>query len=362
MAREQKNATVLIIDDNPMNVDMLDTILRVQGYATKTVLRSQEALDITRELQPDIILLDITMPVMDGFQVCRALKADEDTKDIPVIFISALSATDDKVKAFEAGGVDYITKPFQMEEVVARVDNHLTISRQNAELEQRYTEIQGLQGILRSFLSQSAWESMNVDFGSSDITYTPHYETMTIMMSDVAGFTKLTEQLEPNDLVASLSLYMSMCTRIIYQFNGEVDKYLGDGIFAFFRSASDAVQASLRIQGRLETFNKQQEARGLIPMPTRIGLATGKVLLALIGTTMRREYSLLGDRVNTAARLQSVGKVGLVAIDEATYQAANQPEFVSQHEFSLKNKEAEERVYFLQPKIRTDNPSLLKFD
>ncbi|MGL5032937.1 MAG: response regulator, partial [Microcystaceae cyanobacterium] len=127
---------ILLVDDLPNNLQLLSDLLTKLGYTIRSVTSGRMALKTLKVKQPDLILLDIKMPEMDGYQVCEAIKADEELRNIPIIFISALDDTFDKVKAFECGGVDYITKPFQIEEVVARVENQLTIQRQKIALQQ----------------------------------------------------------------------------------------------------------------------------------------------------------------------------------------------------------------------------------
>ncbi len=339
---------IYIVDDNPTNLDILETMMSARGYLIQTFEDGASMLAEVQNNPPDLVLLDINMPDMDGYEVCRTLKAHPELRDIPVIFISAMSEIADKVKAFAAGGVDYITKPFHMDEIAARVESQLTLLRQRRELEERVTQVQRLQNILKSFLSNSAWSNLEMDFIAPDSKYEPQFEVMTVMISDVAGFTKLSEQVDPAILVATLSLYMSMVSRIVYQYHGEVDKFLGDGVFAFFRDPKNAIEAAKRIQARIATFNQQQVARGGVQLPTRIGLATGKVLLALVGSSARREYTLLGDRVNVASRLQEIAPIGGVAIDEVTYRVADEPQYISSDTFVLKGKEKLERVYILK--------------
>jgi putative two-component system response regulator len=124
-----KNANILIVDDTAENLTLLTHMLKDCGYQARPVPNGRLALQAARSERPDIVLLDLTMPEMDGFEVCRQLKADDGLKDIPILFISALSETSEKLKAFEVGGIDYITKPFQFEEVKARVDTHLKLNR-----------------------------------------------------------------------------------------------------------------------------------------------------------------------------------------------------------------------------------------
>ena len=141
------NANILVVDDTRDNLRLLSNILAEQGYAVRPVSRGSRAIVAAQSKPPDLILLDIMMPEMDGYTVCNALKEDERTCDIPIIFISALNETFDKVKAFGVGGVDYITKPFQPEEVLARVKTHVTIRQLQQELEERNRELARLVNI-----------------------------------------------------------------------------------------------------------------------------------------------------------------------------------------------------------------------
>ena len=137
MPNEQTNTLedILIVDDNPVNLRLLSQMLSEQGYQVRAVTNGPRALESAQTVPPDLILLDIKMPEMNGYEACLRLKADERTYDIPIIFISALGETEDKVQAFAVGGVDYITKPFQFEEVVARVETHLSLRHLQKHLE-----------------------------------------------------------------------------------------------------------------------------------------------------------------------------------------------------------------------------------
>jgi len=134
-------SSILMVDDTPANLELLTTMLKARGYTLRAALSGKLALQAARNDPPDLILLDITMPEMDGYEVCAKLKSDEKLKDIPVIFLSALSEPKDKVKAFGAGGVDYITKPFQFEEVEARVETHLELCRQKIRAQETYNKL-----------------------------------------------------------------------------------------------------------------------------------------------------------------------------------------------------------------------------
>ena len=135
MNKMPESTNIMVVDDTPANLKLLQEMLQAKGYLVLTFPRGASALKAAAKNPPDLILLDINMPDMNGFEVCERLKADEVLKDIPVIFISALTETADKVKAFAVGGVDYVTKPFQFDEVNARVETHLRLRRQQLELQ-----------------------------------------------------------------------------------------------------------------------------------------------------------------------------------------------------------------------------------
>ncbi len=145
-------ASVLMVDDTPANLELLSGMLKVRGYKVRAAISGKLALQAARNDPPDLILLDINMPGMNGYEVCAELKSDRNLKDIPIIFLSALSETIDKVKAFGAGGVDYITKPFQFEEVEARVEMHLELRRQKLQLQENYNTLRELEKLRDSLV------------------------------------------------------------------------------------------------------------------------------------------------------------------------------------------------------------------
>ncbi|MBD2096570.1 hybrid sensor histidine kinase/response regulator [Trichocoleus sp. FACHB-591] len=159
MQPDASRGNILIVDDTPDNLRLLSTMLTGQGYEVRSVINGAMALMGVGAEPPDLILLDINMPQMNGYEVCQQLKADDQSRDIPVIFISALEDVLDKVKAFAVGGVDYIVKPFQIEEVLARIETHLTVRRlqqqlqtQNLQLQQKMVELQELNQLKEEFL------------------------------------------------------------------------------------------------------------------------------------------------------------------------------------------------------------------
>lgn len=157
-----QNGNILVVDDTPENLRLLSGILTEKGYQARPVPNGKLALSAAQSIPPDLVLLDIMMPEIDGYEVCRQLKASEVTKDIPVIFISAINDVMDKVKAFAVGGVDYITKPFQVEEVLARIETHLKICSLQHSLQEKNqdlaTAIHQLQATQEHLIQSEKWQ------------------------------------------------------------------------------------------------------------------------------------------------------------------------------------------------------------
>ncbi|WP_107668062.1 hybrid sensor histidine kinase/response regulator [Cyanothece sp. BG0011] len=163
------SSNILVVDDTPDNLRLLSAMLSEQGYKVRKALNGKTALKTIHQVPADLILLDINMPSMNGYEVCQQLKDDPTTQDIPIIFISALDDVLDKVKAFELGGVDYITKPFQAEEVIARIENQLTIQRQKKQLQQEIKEREKTEQTLRIYLHAVSHDLRNPVLGFSMI-------------------------------------------------------------------------------------------------------------------------------------------------------------------------------------------------
>lgn len=345
------NHQILVVDDNPVNTILISEILIAEGYQVKVVYDGQKALDaVATDNTIALILLDINMPKMDGFEVCQRLKSNPDTQDIPVIFMSALTDSDNIVNGLRVGGVDYIGKPFHIEEVIARVKTHIAIKMQHKQLQTQYAEIEHLQTMLRKFVSHSTWMSIQGELDTEALTNTtPMFETMTLMFTDIADFTSISESSDPREVITDLGNYMSLLSMIIHKHNGEIDKFLGDGLFAFFADAKDARAAAIEIQYELLEFNRQQISKESEHFLTRIGLASGEILQITLGFDGRLEHTLIGDRVNTAARLQNEAPVGGIIMDEASYLAGGQQDAAIQSTFSLKGKLNKEVAYVILP-------------
>ena len=327
-ARESGNqvGNILIVDDTPANLRLLTSILNDRGYKVRAVVNGAMALAAARAAPPDLILLDITMPEMDGYQVCQRLKDNEITRDIPVIFISALDATEDKVKALTIGGVDYITKPFQIEEVLARVQTHIALRTMqkrleqiNDELEQRVaertTELRQLNAALERFVPREFLEFLHKsNIAEVNLGDQVQHE-MTILISDIRDFTPRAEKLGPQESFKFLNAYMGHIVPVIRQRGGFIDKYMGDGVLGLFPcDADEAVQAAVDMQYALQDFNVELRQQGFEPLRCGASLHTGLMALGIIGEAQRWQSTVIADAVNLASRMETLNRLYDVSI------------------------------------------------
>jgi two-component system sensor histidine kinase ChiS len=312
---------ILIVDDTLDNLRLLSNMLTEHGYKVRGVPSGAMALTAAGSAPPDLILLDINMPAMNGYEVCQHLKNDERTRDIPIIFISALGEVMDKVKAFTVGGIDYITKPFQFEEVLARAETHLRIKRLQRELRQanddlekrvreRTAELVQLNEsyerfVPREFLSFLKKKSIT-EVGLGDQVQ----RDMTIMFSDIRDFTLLSETMTPQENFNFINSYLSRVGPIIRQNHGFIDKYIGDAVMALFpNEAGDALRAAIAIRDELIRYNVHRRERNYQPINIGTALHTGSLMIGIVGEAERMEGTVISDAVNLASRLEGLTKL-----------------------------------------------------
>ncbi len=334
---QSNKGDILLVDDTPDNLRLLSTFLIENGYKVRSVISGSMALTAVKSAPPNLILLDINMPGINGYDVAIKLKSDPTTIDIPIIFISALNETLDKVKAFTVGGVDYITKPFQFEEVLKRVETHLTLRNLQLQLQQsndvleqrvqeRTAELAALNTayerfVPREFLSYLHKKSIT-EVGLGDQVQ----QEMTVLFSDIRNFTSISENMTPQENINFLNAYLCRISPVIRAHNGFIDKYLGDGIVALFPDKpEDAINAAIAMNQKLVEFNQKSDYQ---PVKTGTGIHTGEMMLGIIGEEERMQSTVIADAVNLASRLESLTKhysVSLI-ISEETMSRVQSPE------------------------------------
>lgn len=313
---------ILVVDDTPANVALLAEMLKGLGCRVRVATGGEAALGAAANTPPDLILLDITMPDIDGFEVCRRLKADEKLREVPVVFLSALSDTADKVKAFALGGADYICKPFQYEEVRARVEMQLTLKTAREFLKEKN---RFLEYTFTRFVSPKVVETMKL----RPITEFLKMERceVTVLFADLRGFTALAGGLTPEEVQETLNSFLEVMVARIEVADGLMDKFLGDGFMALFGApfrqadhARRALDAAAAIQQAHSAWLAQRKAAGRPGLPLGIGVAAGEAVVGAYGTRNRMEYTALGQVVNLASRLCGAAAAGEILTTAQTVE------------------------------------------
>ena len=337
MCEEKK--VILIVDDAPENISLIRILLK-DSYKIKVATGGEKALDIAfSDISPDLILLDIVMPEMDGYEVCQRLKSNDKTKEIPVIFLTAKVDVEDEKKGLELGAVDYITKPISPHILIARVKTHMRLKKvndllknQNEILEEtvrkRTQELLDLNQALVRFVPDEFLKHLNKK-SIVDVELGDQVELeMTILFADIRNFTTMSEQLSPEKNFEFLNFYLSEMGPIIRKHNGFIDKYIGDAIMALFPvSANDALNAAIAMLKLLPEHNRAQEKRGNLPINIGIGLHTGLLMLGTVGEHNRMETTVISDAVNLASRMESLTKTygASLLISDNTFRSLSNP-------------------------------------
>ena len=321
---ELSNCTVLVVDDTEANIDILVAALDSE-YEVCVAMDGESALEIVDADPPDLILLDIMMPGMDGYEVCRILKSEPKTIGIPVIFITSMSEIQNKTRGLELGAVDYIIKPFEATEVKARVKTHLSLMLANKKLHK-------LSSQLSKYVSSEVIQSI-MD-GKTEAIIKSSRKKLSVFFSDIVGFSKKTELLEPEDLTLLLNKYFDGMESIIRKYKGTLDKYIGDTIMVFFGDPTSkgtkedallCVKMALEMQNHIQDLTLEWDRYGLAePLQIRIGIFTGYCTVGNFGSKEQMDYTIIGNPVNAASRLESAASPGEILISHNTWTLINE--------------------------------------
>ncbi len=336
---EGSAAKILVVDDTPMNVTMLADILTFRGFSVATASGGREGLAKVKSERPDLVLLDVMMPDMNGYEVCREIRKDPESEMLPVVMITALDPSGERVKGIEAGADDFLTKPVNQPELMARVKSllrvkqfHDTIQSQakelkewNEKLEQRVEEqVSQLDrlGRLKGFFSPQLAEA--IVSGGADHILKPHRREITVMFLDLRGFTAFTESVEPEEVMSVLAEYHATVGELVMKHQGTIERFVGDGMMIFFNdpivlpnATESAVRMALELHQRYGVLQKAWAKRGY-DLQLGIGFALGYATLGTIGFEGRRDYAAIGSVTNLAARLCAEAKGGQTLTNQRT--------------------------------------------
>ena len=323
-------ARILVVDDTPMNVKLLEGVLTGHGYAVITAPSGAAALERVRAEQPDLVLLDVVMPEMSGYEVCRRLRADEATRLLPVVMVTALDPATERVKGIEVGADDFLTKPINQPELLARVRSLLRIRTLHGELEElnrtleqrvrdQVAQLERL-GRLRRFFSPQLAELIVA--GDTEDPLKSHRREITVVFLDLRGFTAFAETAEPEEVMTVLREYHAEMGRLILVAEGTLERFAGDGMMIFFNDpvpvpdpAARAVRMAATMRERIATLTEAWRKRGF-DLDFGVGIAQGYATIGAVGFEGRLDYGAIGTVTNLASRLCGEAKPGQILVSQ----------------------------------------------
>ena len=301
METTHKSGRLLVVDDNKVNRILLTRSLEQQGHTVEMAENGKNGLEILRSQAFDLVLLDIEMPEMDGYQVLEACLNDTDLRNIPIIMTSSMDELDSVVKCIELGAEDYLNKP---------VNPVLLKARINASLEKKR-----LRDEQRKLFRTFATEEVVEELMKTGFSLGGKHVNGSAMFTDIRSFTTLAETQDPADTIDLLNSYYALMFEAITGNGGTVNQMLGDGLMAIFGAptpqedhAERAVCAALEMIDLIEAFNQQQEMQKKPAIKIGIGIASGQMIAGFTGTQNRATYTCVGDTVNLAARIEDFTK------------------------------------------------------
>jgi adenylate cyclase len=329
-------ARILVVDDTEENRDILEVRLKSRGYEVISAVDGEDGLAKIRAMLPDLVLLDVMMPKLDGFEVCRRVKADTSLPFIPIILVTAKADSKDVVEGLEAGGDDYLTKPIDQAALMARVRSMLRIkalhdqvqaqaaelAAWNRTLEQRVQtcvgEIERV-GRLKRFLPPQVAEALA---RGDERVLESHRRDIVAVMCDLRGFTAFAETGEPEDVMALLHEFHRRAVPIVFRHEGTLERYVGDGLLVFFNDpipcpdpAQRAVRMADEMRGALKELTEVWRRRGHA-IGFGVGIAQGYATIGQVGFEGRVEYSAIGTVINLAARLCAEAADGQILLSQ----------------------------------------------
>jgi adenylate cyclase len=341
---------VLAVDDMPENLEILRLRLEAHGYAVETAADGEEGLARARELRPDLVLLDVMMPRLDGISVVRALKQDPALAHVPVILVTARSDNRDVVEGLDAGADDYLTKPFDHATLMARVRSMLRIKRLhdtvqdqartlaaqaeelvglNRSLEGRVAEQVGQierMGRLRRFLPPQVADMLMASDQPPDPLAT-HRRDVTVVFCDLRGFTSFTETAEPEEVISVLRAYHAALGEIVFRYEGTLERFVGDGLLVLFNDpidqpdhASRAARMALDMRERIADLEEEWRRAGH-QLGFGVGIASGFATLGGVGYDQRIDYTVIGSVPNLASRLCDEARAGQILVSRRVFAA-----------------------------------------
>jgi DNA-binding response OmpR family regulator len=311
---------ILIVDDEPINIELLEDLLIPEKYIVEGALNGEEALAKIQKELPDLILLDVMMPGMNGFQVCSEIRKNLSLPYIPIIFITAYQIDQsDIIHGLDMGGDDYIRKPFDSSELFSRIRSCLRVKKLYDDLARTKTE-------LSRYVSLSTVDMVEKKT-SKEVFQADRSAVVTVLFSDIRGFSNFTENMVPEKIFKMLNINLSRQIKVIEKYNGIIDKLNGDEIMAIFEGPDMASNALKCARGIVKALSVPQNSTLLDWAGVGVGINTGQIYLGSLGSDTFKDYTIVGNTVNIAARLCGFASQYQILFTEATLKLIKKTEF-----------------------------------
>jgi len=311
---KQALGKVFMVDDTLINIELIDGLLTPHGYIVEGVQSGSEALDRLSEGTPDLILLDVMMPGMNGYEVCRHIREKKELSYVPILFITA-SEMDQKdvIEGLEVGGNDYIRRPFDAGELLSRINA-------NIRLKKVYDELARTKAELSRYVSLST-RKMVEEMSSGRAQPSDRMADVTVLFSDIRDFSQIAEHMPPEDVFQKLNRNLKKQIKVIEQYGGVIDKLSGDAVMAVFEGpnmADNALCCARDIVLELSTAEMRHELEWAY---VGLGINTGPIYLGSLGSDFFRDYTVVGNTVNIAARLCDIAEKFQILFTETTFKS-----------------------------------------
>ncbi|HEV8293304.1 MAG TPA: response regulator [Tepidisphaeraceae bacterium] len=335
---------VLVVDDNPQNVLLIQVQLAAIGCEVEAASDGFQCLAAVDRHPPDLILLDVTMPGMDGFEVCRRLKQHKSYRHIPIVLVTALQAGEDRVVGIEAGCDDFISKPFNRHELMARVKSLLRVKRleENERLRLRRT----LERYVDGRVAEQMLENPELCAPGG------RRQDASILFADVRGFTAWSEDQPPEVVIEVINLFLAGCVAAVFRHGGTVDKFMGDGLMALFGAPVPhadhprrAVATALEI---VQTTLKITHPKLGAPLRVGCGVNSGDVIVGHVGSDARIDYTGIGDVTNVASILTKEAQAGQVLVTKKTLERLGPAQAVELGMLQRKNRQGGVHAFIVE--------------
>ena len=366
LAATQTSFRVLIVDDDPDMVAFFAHLLITEGMGVDAAYDGEAALAHIAATPPDLVLLDVVMPGMSGFEVCERLKADPATALIPVVLVTVLEDHASRVRGIEAGADDFLCKPVSREELLARVKTLRRLHQTRRELEGRRlaAEVRRKEAIRRTFsryLSPRLAGQIMDDLGDEAASFKVDARRAAVvaLFADLRGFTRITESIDVDNVVGMLNEYFTVLTEVAYENDGTIFNMAGDSLLVGFNVPFDQVDAPARAWRTAEAMVSRfapiaaawKQRRG-VDAGIGIGMCRGEAIIGNVGSPHYMSYTVIGDTVNTAARLMQMAKASELLLSGAAYQAIRDlvpaARVESRGEVALRGKSGATPVYSIR--------------